>query len=49
MDGPAARMTSPFSALLSGLIRHRGVTGCMVVGAADGIIVDASLQIGVSG
>lgn len=42
-------MTSPFSALLTALIRHRGVTGCMVVGEADGKIVDSSLQIGVKG
>ena len=42
-------MTSPFSTLLSSLIRHRGVTGCMVVGEADGMIVDSSLQIGVNG
>jgi predicted regulator of Ras-like GTPase activity (Roadblock/LC7/MglB family) len=42
-------MSSPFTALLSSLIRHRGVTGCMVVGASDGLIVDASLQTGVNG
>jgi predicted regulator of Ras-like GTPase activity (Roadblock/LC7/MglB family) len=42
-------MSSPFAALLSSLIRHRGVTGCMVVGASDGLIVDSSLQTGVNG
>lgn len=42
-------MTSQFSPLLLSLIRHRGVTGCMVVGEADGMIVDSSLQIGVNG
>lgn len=42
-------MTSPFTAILSGLIRHRGVTGCMVVGEQDGMIVDSNLQIGVNG
>ena len=42
-------MSSPFSALLSSLIRHRGVTGCMVVGASDGLIVDSILQTGVNG
>jgi predicted regulator of Ras-like GTPase activity (Roadblock/LC7/MglB family) len=42
-------MSSPFTALLSALIRHRGVTGCMVVGEADGMIVDSSLQIGLNG
>ena len=42
-------MTSPFGARLAALIRHRGVTGCMVVGARDGIIVDSNLQIGVNG
>ena len=42
-------MTSPFSALLASLIRHRGVTGCMVVGERDGMVVDSNLQIGVNG
>ena len=42
-------MSSPFSGILSNLIRHRGVTGCMVVGEADGMIVDSSLQIGLNG
>ena len=42
-------MSSPFTALLSSLIRHHGVTGCMVVSEADGMIVDSSLQIGVNG
>jgi predicted regulator of Ras-like GTPase activity (Roadblock/LC7/MglB family) len=42
-------MTSPFGAMLSALIRHRGVTGCMVVGEQDGMIVESNLQIGVNG
>ena len=42
-------MISPFAGLLSSLIRHRGVAGCMVVGEHDGIIVDSNLQIGVDG
>jgi len=42
-------MTSPFTAPLAGLIRIRGVVGCMVVGGDDGIIVDSNLQIGVDG
>ena len=42
-------MSSPFTGLLSTLIRHRGVTGCMIVGEADGMIVDSSLQIGMNG
>lgn len=42
-------MSSQFTSLLSSLIRHRGVTGCMIVGETDGMIVDSSLQIGVSG
>ena len=40
---------TPFSAILSGLIRHRGVRGCMVVGEGDGLIVDSNLQFGVNG
>jgi predicted regulator of Ras-like GTPase activity (Roadblock/LC7/MglB family) len=42
-------MNSPFTAMLNGLIRHRGVMGCLVVGEDDGMIVDSSLQIGVNG
>ena len=42
-------MTSPFAAALGGLIRHRGVKGCMVVGERDGIIVESNLQFGVNG
>jgi predicted regulator of Ras-like GTPase activity (Roadblock/LC7/MglB family) len=42
-------MSSPFTPLLASLIRHRGVTGCMIVGEADGMIIDSSLQIGING
>ena len=42
-------MTSPFVALLSSLIRHRGVSGCMVVGELDGLIIDSHLHVGVDG
>lgn len=42
-------MTSPFSAILATLIRHRGVKGCMVVGEGDGMIVDSTLQAGMNG
>lgn len=42
-------MNSPFTALLGSLIRHRGVSGCLVVGERDGMIVEANLQIGVDG
>ncbi len=42
-------MTSPYGAILAGLIRHRGVKGCLVVGEADGLLVDSTLQFGVNG
>ena len=42
-------MRSPFADLLAGLTRQRGVLGSMVVGETDGLIVDASLQVGVKG
>lgn len=42
-------MTATFGPVLTSLIRHRGVAGCMVVGERDGIIVDSNLQIGVDG
>jgi predicted regulator of Ras-like GTPase activity (Roadblock/LC7/MglB family) len=42
-------VSSPFTLMLSTLVRHRGVTGCLVVGEADGMIVDSSVQIGVNG
>jgi hypothetical protein len=40
---------TPFTAILGSLIRHRGVTGCMVVDERDGMIVESNLQIGVNG
>ena len=42
-------MSSPFGGILGGLIRHRGVTGCMVVGEHDGMIVESNLQVGIQG
>ena len=42
-------MTSPFFALLEGLVRQRGVQGCLVASERDGIVVDAHVQIGVRG
>ena len=39
-------MSSPFDAVLDGLIRHRGVTGCLVVDERDGIPVDQQVQVG---
>lgn len=43
------KASSPYTAILTSLIRHRGVTGCMVVGETDGLIVDSNLQHGVNG
>lgn len=40
-------MSTPFEPLLAALIRQRGVMGCLVVGEADGIIIDANVQVGV--
>jgi predicted regulator of Ras-like GTPase activity (Roadblock/LC7/MglB family) len=40
---------TPFSSVLTALARHRGVAGSMVVGEADGILVDSTLRIGVRG
>ena len=42
-------MNSPFNDLLDAVVRHRGVIGGMVVGEADGIIIDSNLQIGLRG
>lgn len=42
-------MSTPYTAVLAGLIRHRGVKGCLVVGENDGLIVDSTLQWGVNG
>jgi hypothetical protein len=42
-------VNTPFTGILGSLIRHRGVTGCMVVGEQDGMIVESNLQIGVNG
>lgn len=40
-------MSSPFEDVLASLIRHRGVLGCLVVGEADGLVVDSNVQVGV--
>lgn len=42
-------MNSPFEELLAAITKQRGVLGCMVVGEGDGIVVDASVQVGVEG
>lgn len=42
-------MKSPFTDMLAGLTRQRGVLGTMVVGESDGLIVDSAIQIGVKG
>ncbi len=41
-------MSSPYGGMLAGLIRHRGVKGCLVVGERDGLIVDSTVQFGVN-
>jgi predicted regulator of Ras-like GTPase activity (Roadblock/LC7/MglB family) len=42
-------MTSPFHTVLAGLMRHRGVTGSLVVDERDGVVVDSTLQFGMRG
>lgn len=42
-------MTSPFEELLTTITRQRGVLGCIVVGESDGIVVDASVRVGIEG
>lgn len=42
-------MTSPFTAMLLGLSRQRGVRATLVASEQDGIVVDANLQIGQQG
>lgn len=42
-------MSSPFTAMLDTLIRHRGVLGSLVVDERDGIIVDSILSVGLRG
>ena len=41
-------MPSPFSGILDGLTRQRGVTAALVVSERDGIAIDSNLQIGQS-
>jgi predicted regulator of Ras-like GTPase activity (Roadblock/LC7/MglB family) len=43
------RPTSPYADPLAALTRHRGVLGCLIVDAEQGLVVDASLQHGVQG
>lgn len=42
-------MSSPYAAMLEGLTRQRGVRASLLVDEGDGIIVDASVQIGQDG
>lgn len=42
-------MSTPFTEILDGLIRHRGVRASLVVDPNDGIIIDSNLQIGQDG
>lgn len=42
-------MSSPFTAVLDGLTRVRGVRASLVVSATDGIAIDSNLQIGQDG
>ena len=42
-------MATPFTSMLVGLTRLRGVTAALVVSEQDGIVVDSNLQIGQSG
>jgi predicted regulator of Ras-like GTPase activity (Roadblock/LC7/MglB family) len=38
---------NPYPALVASVTRHRGVTACLVVMEDDGIVVEATAQIGV--
>jgi predicted regulator of Ras-like GTPase activity (Roadblock/LC7/MglB family) len=38
---------SAFAPVLAAVTRHRGVTACLVVAEEDGIVVDATAQVGV--
>lgn len=38
---------SAFGPLIASVTRHRGVSACLVVSEEDGIVVDATAQIGV--
>jgi predicted regulator of Ras-like GTPase activity (Roadblock/LC7/MglB family) len=42
-------MSVPFQAVLNTIMRQRGVTGCIVVDARDGVIVSSTLQFGMRG
>jgi predicted regulator of Ras-like GTPase activity (Roadblock/LC7/MglB family) len=42
-------MTSPFTELLQGLSRQRGVRAALVASEQDGIVIDSNLQIGQQG
>lgn len=40
-------MSTPYEELLGTVTRQRGVAGCLIVSEADGIIVDANVQVGI--
>jgi predicted regulator of Ras-like GTPase activity (Roadblock/LC7/MglB family) len=39
---------SAYGALIGAVTRHRGITACLVVSAADGIVVDGTAHVGVN-
>jgi predicted regulator of Ras-like GTPase activity (Roadblock/LC7/MglB family) len=49
LDGGERHMTSPFTELLQGLSRQRGVRAALVASEQDGIVIDSNLQIGQQG
>ncbi|HEX5178018.1 MAG TPA: hypothetical protein VFW04_01705 [Gemmatimonadaceae bacterium] len=40
-------MSTPYTDALTAVTRQRGVLGCLLVSEADGIIVDADVQVGI--
>ena len=40
-------MSTPYTDVLSAVTRQRGVLGCLLVSEADGIIVEANMQVGI--
>ncbi len=40
-------MSTPYAGVLAAVTRQRGVRGCLLVSEADGIIVDANVQVGI--
>jgi uncharacterized protein len=49
MAGEGGGVKTPLNQIISGLTRQRGVSGSLLVDEGDGVIIDATLSVGMKG